>query len=583
MSITSRESGVMSRESKDTGNLIYNIPEGYMAGTARKAKLISGAMLFVFLCNFSDALYAQAKVPPRIAPTAEFLKARRNAVSWQNAMNRCLANTRAWLSYIDPESRLFPDNVRTAWYTPHNAAADNYPFMMLSSFFTDPDLFNGYMKEFLHIEKQLTSAPNGLPRNYNIQSGEFGPPSIFGASEYAKDGLVPATELLGKSPWFDRMEELARAVMNNASVESDFGMLPDSSSEVNGEMLQVLLRLFSATGDRKYLSWAERIGDAYCKEVMPGNFGLPSYTWNFKEHTGSPLFNLRDHGCEILSGLSLLYAVMKTVDPRKAETYYLPVKGMLDRVLQLGMNPDGLFVNMINSETGEKIKRRPGWSDCFGYDYDGFYTFYLATGERKYRDCVEHALSNIHKYRGYPWEGHSHDGYADAIEGVLNLLNRIPVESAYDWVESEIQIMFSMQKPEGYIEQWHGDGNFSRTALMYALYKSKGVYAKPWRKDLKVGAVTRGDELFVYCGADSEWSGKIYFDHPRHHTIWKFDNNYPRINEFPEWYTFNEAEVYNINDIVNNSKESFTGKELVEGIPSGPDKGKFIYWKIQPD
>ena len=210
----------------------------------RLKNMFSGVMVVAFLCTFSDALYAQARVPPKIMPTAEFLKARRNAESWQNAMNRCLANTHAWLNYIDPESRLFPDNVRTAWYTPHNAAADNYPFMMLSSFFTDSDLFNGYMMEFLQKEKQLTSAPNGLPRNYNIQSGELGPPSIFGASEYAKDGLVPATELMGRSPWFDRMEELARAVMINASIESDFGMLPDSSSEVNGEMLQVLLNIF---------------------------------------------------------------------------------------------------------------------------------------------------------------------------------------------------------------------------------------------------------------------------------------------------------------------------------------------------
>lgn len=547
---------------------------------SKTMRLFLGVISFIYVCNFSMILFGQAKVPPKIAPTEEFLKARRNAVDWQNAMNRCHANTQAWLDYVDPVSGLFPDNVRTTWYTPHNAAADNYPFMMLTSFFTDENLFHGYMMEFMEKEKQLTSSSNGLPRNYNIQSREFGPPSIFGASEYAKDGLVPATELMGRSPWFDRMEELARAVMRNASIESDFGMLPDSSSEVNGEMLQVLLRLFSATGDRQYLSWAERIGDAYCREVMPANFGLPAYKWNFQTHTGQPLFNLRDHGCEILSGLSLLYAVMKTIDPQKAETYYRPVKGMLERVLQLGMNPDGLFVNMINCETGETVSRRGGWSDCFGYDYDGFYTFYLSTGERKYRDCVEHVLRNIHKYRGYPWEGHSHDGYADAIEGVLNLLNRIPVESAFDWVESETGIMFSMQKPEGYIEQWHGDGNFSRTALMYALYKSKGVYAKPWRKDLKVGAVRKGGDLFVYCSGDREWSGEIYFDHPRHKTIWKFDKNYPRINEFPEWYTFEERENYNIYDFVNNSCTSFTGKELVEGIPGSFEKGGFVYWRI---
>ena len=31
---------------------------------------------------------------------------------------------------------------------------------------------------------------------------------IFGASEYIKDGLIPLNELIGQSPWQDRMMEL---------------------------------------------------------------------------------------------------------------------------------------------------------------------------------------------------------------------------------------------------------------------------------------------------------------------------------------------------------------------------------------
>ena len=28
--------------------------------------------------------------------------------------------------------------------------------------------------------------------------------------------------------------------------------------------------------------------------------------------------------------------------------------------------------------------------------------------------------------------------------------------------------MWTIQKPDGIIEGWHGDGNFARTAIMYA-------------------------------------------------------------------------------------------------------------------
>ena len=544
-----------------------------------RALLYAVSIALVFTNGMPREVFAQK----RVTATTEFLQARANGEDWQDAMNRSLANTKAWMKLIDEKSRLFPDNSRTSLYTPHNAAADNYPFMMLTSWFTFRELFEGYMTSFLDIERELTTAENGLPCNYNLETGEVGPPSIFGASEYAKDGLVPATELLGRSPWFGRMEELATAVMENADIKSDFGMLPHAGAEVNGEMLQVLLRLFSATGNRQYLAWAQRIGDAYCLEVMPKNFGLPAHTWDFTSHSGKPVFNLRDHGCEILSGLCLLYAVVKEVDPLKAREYYEPVKRMLDRVLQLGKNEDGLFVNMINCETGEKLTNRPGWSDCFGYDYDGFYTFYLATGEYKYRDCVEHVLNNIHKYRAYPWERHSQDGYADAIEGVLNLVNRIPVESAFDWIESEIKIMLAMQTPEGYIELWHGDGNYSRTAIMYALYKSKGVYVHPWRRDLKVGSVQSGDDLFVYVGGDRGWKGNIYFDSPRHKTVWRFNKNYPRINEFPEWYTVEEGTVYRIDDSVREKSVLVKGGDMLKGIQGGFEDGEFLFWKVGRD
>ena len=43
----------------------------------------------------------------------------------------------AWLSTADPVALLVPDRMGESLYTPHNSSADNYPFMILSSFCAD--------------------------------------------------------------------------------------------------------------------------------------------------------------------------------------------------------------------------------------------------------------------------------------------------------------------------------------------------------------------------------------------------------------------------------------------------------------
>ena len=71
-------------------------------------------------------------------------------------------------------------------------------------------------------------------------------------------------------------------------------------------------------------------------------------------------------------------------------------------------------------------------------------------------------------YRNYNWEPGpqrgplgSHDGYADAIESGINLLNRENDPDLRSWIDSEIKVMFAMQQPDGIVEGWHGDGNFA--------------------------------------------------------------------------------------------------------------------------
>ena len=127
---------------------------------------------------------------------------------------------------------------------------------------------------------------------------------------------------------------------------------------------------------------------------------------------------------------------------------------------------------------------------------------------------MRHALSNLDHYRGYAWEGKSHDGYADSIESAINLLIASRSTVAEQWIDSQMRIMLAMQRQDGIIGGWHGDGNFARTAIMYALWKQQGVTVQPWREDLRLGAVLEDGTLRLQLAVDRPWAGRLVFDRP---------------------------------------------------------------------
>ena len=66
---------------------------------------------------------------------------------------------------------------------------------------------------------------------------------IFGASEYIKDGLVPLNELMGDSPWQNRMMEMLDELyihIEDFSALEKYFKRSSSVDEINGEMLQTL-------------------------------------------------------------------------------------------------------------------------------------------------------------------------------------------------------------------------------------------------------------------------------------------------------------------------------------------------------
>jgi hypothetical protein len=474
---------------------------------------------------------------------------------------RCRKFVEGWLNLADKKTGLIPRNLtrhRDIWNA-KDSAADNYPYMVLTAALTDRKLFDGRMLDMLRTETKLTSRIGRLPDTWSFSKQAFASDKpnldsiIFGGSEYVKDGLLPLTEWLGASPWSQRMIGIVDDIFANAKVDTPYGKIPSRNIEVNGEMLQSLSRIYWMTGDKKYLNWAIILGDYYL-------LGDHHPTKNLKS------LRLRDHGCEITDGLAELYVTVSVARPDKAKAYRAPMHAMFDRILEVGTNEHGMMYDTMNPKTGSHSR---GLCDTWGYNYNGIYAVYLVDKTTKYRDAVRKVLSNLNPhYKNHPWRGA--DSYADSIEGAICLFNRERIATVEDWLDSEIKDMWRPQRPDGVVEGWHGDGNSARTSIMYALLKTQGLHLRPWRKDVRIGAVMlgkdKGRKLCISLIAGEAWSGKIIFDRPRHKVQMRLPIDYPRINQFPEWFAPGAKTRWTVSGMAADAQKSFTGEQLQTGI-----------------
>jgi hypothetical protein len=526
------------------------------------------------LALLASAAFAAAAAPQatRVHGTSEFAQAAANARLANEAFVRSDRLMMDWLSLADPRTGLLPRMAegrdRDIWNA-KDCAADLYPFLVLTAWYTRPALFAERMPDILLTETALTSRLGRLPDTYSFSKQGFADARIdtasimFGGSEYVKDGLMPITELLGVTPWRARMLDIVDDLWRYAPIETLFGRIVSVDPEVNGDMLLVLSRLYWMTRDTRYLEYATRLGDYYLLSTHHPTRDFPT-------------LRLRDHGNEVVAGLTELYATLREVQPAKANAYRAPIHEMLDRILVVGRNEDGLFYNVIDPRAGRATDAHI--ADNFGYVLNGYYTMYRLDGTAAYRDAVRKALGALDgKYRGFDWEDLGADGDADAIEGALYLYNREPVPSAAAWMDYQIKWMWSKQdsahrphleqwRGRGIVEGWYGDGNFNRTSLMYAMWKTQGVSAHPWRADLRYGAERRGDSVFVVVEADSAWNGRLHFDTPRHRDVLHLPWDWPRINSFPEWYTVDSARTYRVRDVRAGTSESRRGDQLASGL-----------------
>lgn len=537
-----------------------------MKPNAEKMKLF-----FAFLLLITSAAIQSQTLDP------DFRQAVENGKLVNQGFNRCIAYVNAWMKHADASTGLIPRNINDSkdFWNAWDAAADNYPFMVLTSSILMPEFFKGKALDMLKTEQRLTPRIGKLPDTYSFSKKGFRNETIdtnqliFGAAEYMKDGLIPLTEWLGKSPWSERMLEILDDLPLLTRVAKNIhGNWYGSSAtvEVNGDLLQVLSRMYWFTGKRKYLDWAVEIAENYLNEEQ-----LPTRALDH--------LRIRDHGCEIISGLCEAYIATYYAMPEKRKQWKPYVHEMLDRILEVGRNEDGLFYDEVNPQNGKILSAR--LADNFGYTLNAYWFISTIDSTPAYRNAVIKAISSLNeKYRNHNWEGGSADGYADAIEGTLNLYNREPIASAREWLDSEIKVMWAMQKSDGMIEGWHGDGNFARTTIMYCLWKTQGIVPLDWDDQLSIGAIQTTKGLKIAVSSPVGWNGKLKFDEPRHSTKMHYPADYPRINQYQEWFVVEKNQTYELSNIGAGTLNKIKGSVLAKGLEVEVKAGETIFLEI---
>lgn len=486
--------------------------------------------------SLAVALVSVLTLQAPAAPADPFEEAAHRARLGQRAVAFCLRYAHGWLGHADPTTGLLPRTLNgDARWNAKDCAADNFPFLAMTAHLTAQPHLLAAAAHMLAQERRLTATPLGLPDDFLFASQarpERAPDVaalVFGAAEYCKDGLLPLLEWTGDPRYRERLLELLQAILDQARTPSPAGPLPSSNLEVNGDLLQAYSRAAWLTGSEAFAAMAFRIGDHY----------LLHHSLLEAESLA-----LRDHGCEVIGGLAEAYVLAAHRDPDRQARWRKPLHALLECIAAHGIRADGLLHDAIDPRTG--TPRGKGASDGWGYVLDAFLAVATADGEPRFADVARSCLQRVAAVQIATTPGlGGADGAADTLEGAINLLARFPDPAARAFVDREMERLLGMQRPDGILEAWYGDGNSARTAWMWALMQTCGVHAQPWREDLQLGAA-RDEQgvVHIVLRADFAWRGCLRFDAPRHRTVMGMPCDYGRINQWPEWFTVESDRTY---------------------------------------
>lgn len=509
--------------------------------------------------------------------------ARLNAVLAGEAFARAARVVDRWLGSRDPVTGLLTSSLggqARAWeYS--DTGADLFGHLAIGARLLRPERYREALA-VLQAERRLgPRVPDDVSIPDGRQLGLSHPERVFGVAEYAKDGLLPLLEQVGPGPWLGRLTELADAILAEARVPTPRGPIPADSTEVNGDVLQVLARLAWATGEPRYRQAADRIVFAYL-DVLPRTRYLPPHRWDFVEN--EPLerrrFRLSDHGNEILPGLVEWHLGASLRGEPSAAQAREPLRKLLDRLLDKGRNDDGLWFRVLEVPSGRVDGE--GLTDNYGYLLQAYLAAAIVEERApdgdparaaRYRLAVRKALLALPRYPFYDWQHGEMDGYADAIESALYLLDEQEISPAVDWVDTQMAVLYGFQSADGAVLGEYLDGNFIRTTLLYGLARTRGLRAEPWREGILLGAAPDGRCLVASLTSPTDWEGRLVFDTPRHRLHLKLPLDYPRLNMWPEWFVVEADERYRVEDSGAQVAAVHAGRGLSSGLPVSLEAG----------
>ena len=100
------------------------------------------------------------------------------------------------------------------------------------------------------------------------------------------------------------------------------------------------------------------------------------------------------------------------------------------------------------------------------------------------------------------------------------------------------------------------------------------------REDIVFGATLENGILYISLEAEADWEGTLQFGDERHKTILKLPLDYPRINQFPEWYTVSPDKEYEVSQGNSRRSKVYSGEELAKGLAIKLEPGELLRIKV---
>jgi hypothetical protein len=111
---------------------------------------------------------------------------------------------------------------------------------------------------------------------------------------------------------------------------------------------------------------------------------------------------------------------------------------------------------------------------------------------------------------------------------------------------------------------------------MYCLWKTQGTWLTPWREDLEIGGAMKDSVLYLTISAKEDWSGNVMFDRKRHAEYLHLPVDWPRINQFPEYFSAERGKSYKVASGNRMKEQVVQGEGLLEGLPVKVKAGETV-------